>query len=451
MQWIKAHLTIVVCGAVSVAAIVLMVLGIMMSDVQEALARGAGVVQNLTSARPVNQRVIQLTQKILEQNAAKIETMNKQLTQLGSYQPLIEDVFPAINQSNPGARFRFKQLLLEAQDQMIALLRAGPCPTQQEYTDEQAFIDDQKLKAAGAAGLGVTESAGRTPTPAIAAPGPRSSIGATGRVDMEQRQGLSPEQLAETFGDVRASIRRARSIYCYVDSKADVFGSWPGVTGSQDPSVESMWYAQMGLWLEQDVVKALASLNNRVAEAIKTRQEDPWVGVLPVKHLKRITINGYVSSGTVPAGESSTSAGKPGDMIPAFYTRPSVGEQVDVIQFTVELVVEARLLPSVIDEICKAGFFTLLMVNYSAVEANENWVGHIYGPAPTINVILDFDGCFTRANYEKWLPPSVKVAIAAGNSRFEQSGAAPASPAGGGRLFTPPGRPGVPGGFRDDQ
>ncbi len=426
MNWIKAHLPIVVCGAVSVAAITLIALGIFLSSVNETLAQDAGIVQSLRSAQPVNDRVIQQLARTLDAQTKKLDAVQKRLAELGTYQPLHADVFPDVNPNNRGARFLFKTMVAEAARKMVAELNGGHEPTQAEIALEAAEMADEKAKAVRAESLGV----GGAGTPSTPRPGsfftPGAAPGATptpGFASVADRaRNLPPEKLAEEYPDVRLAIRRARGIYCYVGAEELTFGKWPEVTAVSTPTVDAMWYAQMGLWIEQDVVRAIAGLNNRVAEALKARQQTPWVGNLPVKHLKQIAINEYVIAASVSSTGGSApppGGGAPGARSVSFSNQVS-SPAIDVISFSVSLVVDARMLPAVIDELCKAGFFTPVLVNYNVEPPNLTFTRYIYGPSPTISVSIDFEGSFLRPKYEKWMPPTVKTAITAGQARFAQ-------------------------------
>ena len=60
MQWIKAHLTVVITSAVSLIAIVLLVLGVMNKEVAERMQSDSGVFNSLQGARkPVNEKIIE--------------------------------------------------------------------------------------------------------------------------------------------------------------------------------------------------------------------------------------------------------------------------------------------------------------------------------------------------------------------------------------------------------
>ena len=49
---------------------------------------------------------------------------------------------------------------------------------------------------------------------------------------------------------------------------------------------------------------------------------------------------------------------------------------------------------------------------------------YIYGPGPAIKVELQFEGCFLRNKYDKWMPPSVQEAIKEGRAVGQGGGGA---------------------------
>ena len=91
MQWIRTHLTIVICSAVSLVSIVLIVLGIVLCDVSEVMGRDRSLVQSLSAVRlrPVNQRVIDHQRAILDNNTRQVDATFKKLAE--SEKVLVED------------------------------------------------------------------------------------------------------------------------------------------------------------------------------------------------------------------------------------------------------------------------------------------------------------------------------------------------------------------------
>jgi len=422
MQWIRTHLTIVICSAVSLVSIVLIVLGIVLCDVSEVMGRDSSLVQSLSAGRlrPVNQRVIDHQRAILDNNIRQVDATFKKLAELGTHEPLHEGLFP--QRADDAVPFKFQERFVKAQKQMLETLNARDQPTPEEIADEEAEMeaqrareesmeklgrfDDKEERKGGLRGTGDLRFSYRRPS--------RSG----GRRDEDQQADMTPEELAAEIPQVRLSIRQARSIYCYANK--DSFDQRLVVVEfERPPPIDEFWYAQMSLWIQQDVVQALAGLNNRIADGLKSRGEDPWVGNLPVKHLQRFIVGGYLppqggADDSAAHGRRRRSSGSAaGDMA---FTQRSGTKDVDVIRFSLELLVEARMLPSVIDEICKAGFYTPLLVEYEAKPPTTSLWGYIYGSDPAIEVDLQFEGCFLRDKYDKWMPESVKVAIREGRA-----------------------------------
>ncbi|NLX21813.1 MAG: hypothetical protein GXY55_09105 [Phycisphaerae bacterium] len=441
MQWIKSHLTIVICGAVSLVAIVLIVLGFVLSDVKDVMAQDAGLAQRLRSLTPVNEQMIEQLKRIREDNEQQVQQTMEALAKLGAHVPLHPDVFPSVKPTNQYAPFQFKHAFAEAQRQLLTMLNAKDAPSDDDRLQEERNLEIQRLRAERMSdlGRGVEErpQPGLTPGRQLAGPGP----GPGGRDTT--RANLSPEELAREDAMVRVSIMRAQAIYCYASEYN--LDQRPAVSGVDRPTVEEMWYAQMALWIQQDVIQALASLNKAAAEELQGRGEHPWVGNLPVKHLQRFNVGGYLP----PQGATETGRGfGSGGAATEVFTQRGSTDSVDVIHFSLGLVVDARKLPAVIDAICVPGFYTPLLVTFAEEPHNPDLVGYLYGPAPVINVQLDFEGCFLRAKYKEWMPDAVAQAIPLGTAQGTSVG-------GGGDRGMPsrsrPMRPQMRGGVPDGE
>jgi hypothetical protein len=112
------------------------------------------------------------------------------------------------------------------------------------------------------------------------------------------------------------------------------------------------------------------------------------------------------------------------------FTERGTTEAVDVLHFDMVLVVDARSLPAVIDEICAAGFYTPLLVNYEVVPPNLTLSGYIYGSAPVIRVTLAMEAAMLRAKYAKIMPPSIETERTSGAlfQRRKEGGKTPSGP-----------------------
>jgi hypothetical protein len=85
----------------------------------------------------------------------------------------------------------------------------------------------------------------------------------------------------------------------------------------------------------------------------------------------------------------------------------------DVVQFTVKLVVDARDIPLIVDEICRNKFHRPLRIDYSEEPPNLSMTGKIYGSEPTARVVMDFETCFFFADeYAALMPDDTVAALA---------------------------------------
>jgi len=424
MRWIKSHLAIVICGAVSLVSVVLIILGIVLCDVTTVMGQDASLVQSLSAGRipPVNQSVIKHLKGVLDNNTKQVEETFRKLAEQGVHQPLDENLFPEF--ADQAVPFQFRWYFGKALQQMLETLHAGDRPTSEEIAEESASMEAERMREQRLEALGLTGQAkkkqkvrSQVARPRYGTPGPTAS----GWQTQQQIADMTPEEMAAEIPAVRLSIRLARSIYCYANG--DSFDQRPIVLDFSElpPPVDEFWYAQMALWIQQDMVQAISALNNRVADRLKSQDTDPWVGNLPVKHLRWVAVGGYLPQDSnamdSSAGRSrGSSTSTDGVATGAALTQRVGSETVDVMRFAMGLVIEARMLPSVIDEICKVGFYTPLLVEYEAVPPSTRLEGYIYGTGPCLQVTLQFEGCFLRNKYEKWMPESVKQAIREGRA-----------------------------------
>jgi hypothetical protein len=415
MLWIKAHLTIVICGALSLVSVVLIVLGVFLSDVTDAMAQDANLSRQLVSIEPTNERVVTHWERLRDENRTKAEASTAELDELSAHEPLTGDLFPTVRDTY--APFQFQDDFAAARRELVALLRAADRPSPQEIEREKLQMQETARHRQDVDRLGTGERPTETRRQVTGLRQPAAQASPVAR-----REALTPEQRVEEDPEVRVSLRRAREIFCYMDLESTL-GSYPAITSpGHRPALDQAWYAQIALWIQRDVAEALAALNNRAADALESAGEQPWVGNLPVKHIRAIDVGCYV-----PGTPDAENIG---------FTRRGSGGAVDVVEFEVDMVVCARRLPEVISELCAAGFYTPLHVEYRQVPPNMDLTGYIYGSDPVLSVLIKFEACFLRTKYEPWMPESVIAAITAGQACPERSERAdrrrPATGGGGG-------------------
>ena len=223
------------------------------------------------------------------------------------------------------------------------------------------------------------------------------------------RSGVPTDDEARTKAAVRAALVKAQSIYCYAspDTLQRVAAMETGGIGLPP---ETLWDAQRTLWVQQDVVEALARINEAAARRLKDERQQPWVGVLPIKDVVSIRVSNYIfkeSEGTALARPGGPDPAKPPGTAGESFTGYMGTDLYDVFQFTVKLVVDPRQIPAIVSEICKGRFYTPLRVAYEAVPPNTTMTDKIYGEDPAVSVVMDFEAYQFGDIYRRLMPDAI--------------------------------------------
>jgi hypothetical protein len=199
------------------------------------------------------------------------------------------------------------------------------------------------------------------------------------------------------------------------DTARSTFHLSPILDANAKPLPAQMWYAQVGLWVQQDVINAIATLNEEAAKQLKP--DDVYVENMPVKRIQSIRVLGYWG-GNGPVAFPTYTGGGPGSGAPPAqmketFTGRKSDARFDVIRFTVTAVVDQRELPKLIDFLTRQNFYTLIGLSFSAVTAADPDLseGYLYGAAPVVRATLDFEGYLARSVYEGWFPDEVREAL----------------------------------------
>lgn len=433
MTFIKNHLISLASGLAALVFIAIGVLGMMQTNVIEEMeqrVRRAGQIGSLRSSAK-NDACInaeaergQLFQREYAATVAEAERINAR-------QPLMENVFPKIERE--AVAFEFRDAYARAMDELPLSLKGGDLPDDREIADAQFDIDELLAQIAEEEGEGGPTApaiaTGMQPSPAIApisvapvtvAGTGRSRTGGTiqvGGSNTPMRPGGSAQGDPRTDPVARANITKARSIRCYIntDPAANSLHLSPILDRSARPTPDQMWYAQVAYWVQQDVIKAIASLNEDA-----TRQLDPdeaYVEHMPVKRLQNVRVLGYVTEGRqnvmFPTYAAGSLGGADAGAIKKSFTGRKSDAKFDVIQFSVVVVVDQRELPKLIDRITTQNFYQLIEMNYSAVSAGDAdlQAGYLYGAGPVVRATLYFEGYMARSVYEAMFPAEVREAL----------------------------------------
>ena len=185
--------------------------------------------------------------------------------------------------------------------------------------------------------------------------------------------------------------------------------------GGQSPSPSMIWYAQAALWVQEDVCRAIAQVN----------QSSKSVETSPIKRLLSFTMlpGGamYVRSpadpNSVPTGVTDPNGGSPNNNEPKVNyalspTGRSSNSMYDVIGFKLVLHVDQTRIPEILKALAKDRFITVLGMDITRVDTRpQKEKGFLYGPAPIAEISLDCEALQLREWTVPWMPKTVKDSL----------------------------------------
>lgn len=386
------------------------------------IASGAGQIQSLMNA-PANPTVIEAEKKRVEETRQQIEQGVAAIREINGRKPLMSGVFPA--PQNETRRFEFKAAYAAALDQLARKVEGSDLPGSadiQEAEDEIAELRDREREVSEEGGE-ASPAIGAGTTSAPAAPTtPRGPSGAPGARGDAAKESTDPKYNPK----LRAHVIKAQTIRCYVgsDNRRSYHVS-PIVRMNTAPDPDAMWFAQVGLWLHEDVFAALGRANAAAARQLP-KGEAPSVQNLPVKRIERLDILGYVlgdklisfprDSGTESGsgGGGSLGGATVGGSSAKSLTGRVSDNDFDVVRLELTLVVDQRDLLQVLDEITRSNLYQCVDCDYELVAAKDRDDGYFYGPDPVIRVRLVFEAYFARPLYDPLMPEVVRKLFSGG-------------------------------------
>lgn len=427
MDFLKRNMFFIICAVAAIVGIVLGVTGLQaMPKVVAEMKTAETIYKNLEGleSKPVNEAVIEAEEQRIESVQDDRSNILKKAEELypGYFkectgdgpervcQPnsLVDGVFP---EGPPVKRLEFRAAYQTAMNDLTTLLNGGGTSTSIEQGLMQRKIEDEKAEFAK---FGASD-------PAMAADFSGEIKNAAGALT---RAGVRQD------AKVRADIQAAQRIYCYLtpfipekerkvefQPTFEYEDSMLDLTSADAPTLEETWRAQVGYWIQRDIVQAIADINNGAAEELKAAGIDRWVGTMPVKEVISIRLGPdfYVPAegGLYPLPEP----GGYGSAVPAgtaetVFTKTASGPNYEVVQVSVKLIMDQRDVLKLARRISqgagdKGSFYTLVRAAYKEVPANLTLTGKIYGSEPSVNVVLDFEFIMVGGLFRQWMPAEV--------------------------------------------
>ncbi len=424
MAFLKANLILILAGVVALSAVGGGVLAIMSSEEADARMKEVhGLVRNLQSLqrKAANEETITAKAEEIAQKKLRFDSTMERALAMQKYNafyeqvdsggkatrveraPLVADALP--DAKKPGPKVDFQQRYRTAFKKLAERLHGRDKPTTVEILRHERHMELKK---------GQSED-DRAKGPWVPALTKRED----GTDDAAEGKERSLADLLRESANASAADEVARSIQMYVDEGA--LGIHDVATATTTLTATEIWQAQMGLWIEQDIVTGLARCNEARAAALEAEGVPGpyWVADMPVKRLAKLCIDDVLGDG---GGLNRCSFAES-------FTGKQNNEKMFVVQVQLHLVIEAAALTDVLEKLCDIGFYTVVNVDYRAVKPDPTFTGdsggardishhlYIYGEDPVIYVTIDLEGYFFREVFEAWIPKGLKEALAKDGAR----------------------------------
>ncbi|MFN0136808.1 MAG: hypothetical protein ACKVS9_11915 [Phycisphaerae bacterium] len=422
LDFLKTHAISLASGALALGFIGAAVMGMSSTTVVDAMkkeltATGASSIQSLRSA-PKNEAVIKAEK---DRGLAFEKEYNATIDiakQVNKREPLMAGVFP--KPAADSTPFEFRIAYHSAIVKLAVELDATTPPTQAEIDEERQNIEEEyRVKNERDPDPAVAAAAQSVTTPTFGG-GPRGGGrgGTGGGTGASTIPGLPDEDKYNPL--IRARVAKARSTRMWYDPERSFHVTLAPDTPTA-PTPDEMWYAQVSLWIQQDVVRGIKAINEEAAG--KVTSGDANVQHMPVKRLIGVRVLGYeLADKRVPFPPSLVEFGAlSGESAPLSFTGRTSGDPFDVVRFEIGLIVDQRQLMRVVDSICKQNYFKNVGISFDQVvrEKDEQAEGYLYGPDPVVYTRLSFECYMARDVFKEMQPEAVSTAL---------SGAAPAAP-----------------------
>ncbi|MBN2456695.1 MAG: hypothetical protein JXB29_09210 [Sedimentisphaerales bacterium] len=390
VSFFRSYSSLVLPAVIAMVAVVILVLSLLMGSKlkeqieTESISSGARQIESQSSgAIPRDQwKLEQQYQKKHEEDFNQISLFVKQTTQreLLSYK-----VFPEPKDKSILIFEEFGRNFYKGIDGLIAGVAGQDCPTEAEL--------ERRLK-----GYVSSRSRGR-----------RRNL-----------RSMSQDDISSTIID-EICLARAESACVYVNL-ADIPGyeywqeyEYVGV----DKAVQDCWYGQLAYWIIEDVFQTIASANSNSESVLKS----------PVKRLMGI---GFSSEKSRRGQEVPNYVLSIDDGLTEPHTGRFCNDEIDVVHFTISVVVETKAVFRFMQELCSGkehkfkGYSgqgreqtfrhnqitilntAIVSIDPKAPDYEETHGLYRYGEQPVVKLDMACEYIFNKQGYEQIQPEQVK-------------------------------------------
>lgn len=434
MEIVKKNVVSIVCGVIAVLAVASFFYPTPAIQVraQKSLDQQAETYKQLTTLQGKSRHWPNVTQdpnatpqdlkefpgpKVIESGLAQVKQVQDQslalkdrAIKMNVHQLLVPDSLP-----NPSNSYLFKNAYDQryqfdekaTQDSFQKMLNSVTPPTEEEINREAQRREDK-----------------------IKADAPKNTEGHF--FDEYQVNQQIADMRAKLAGQMRQDAALKHNLYMAPEALPK-HPALAGETGAiKAPEPEDVWYAQMGLWIQEDVIKSVAALNARSQnlENSPVKQIVMIMAAPPDKSMYVLSTTAAASADASGGAASPNPANSDADPLPKDYTTSPTGRVCngvfDVVHFKVVLNVQAADIDRVISELERDRFLTVYQAGVQAINSvAKRQEGYYFGSHPIVTLFLDCEELFMRDWTKKLMPQTVKqyLNVQEAQQATDQSGA----------------------------
>ncbi len=313
-------------------------------------------------------------------------------------EPIVADALP--KPLKPGDAYRFRDQYKIEVERLIKRLNGGAAPNRNDIEDMRFQMSTKKP----------TRSKANEDPWALAEAAAFDPVTPTGKAERPATRTDALRQDPEFV----ASLERAKRIWIYVDDKA--LGLHQLADKDLPAPPDEIWQAQLSLWLQQDIVTAIARVNEREAAVLakEGKTDHQWVAYMPVKELVKIAIAPRLGHGGGFHQQST--------MFAPSFTRRNNSASMFMVPVQLVAVVDVRRIPELLNELTRTNFISPINVEFAAVPSDPLQRPYVFGPNPVARVTIDLEAYFLRSEFEKFIPEELKQAMASIDARDASKG-----------------------------
>ncbi len=224
----------------------------------------------------------------------------------------------------------------------------------------------------------------------------------------EEVQKITAERQAIVAEQMRNQKAISHLIYADPDT---VFEVNPKIAGSSIPDVNDIFLAQLTLWVQEQMARAIRETNEAVHQVNDTRKQ----GVLasPIKRLMQMKVtHKFVPVRPIAGADKPELPSNPAATITPNYLADPFGhvsnEFYDVVNFETTMVIDAGSLSPVLIGLARNRFFIFDKVEIQAMDSSIDAAnGFLYGKALVVQVTLRGKYLFIRDFLKNFMPVDI--------------------------------------------